>query len=107
LRTIGSSYVGDAEAIYNELLAVDNSVKTGNMPFKEAPMVPSHRKAAQLIADYAYPTISAQEELDILRQTLPTQELESSFLRANAMPILVGGSVLLLGTIGLILMVRL
>lgn len=52
------------------------------------------------------PTISPEVELDILRQTLPTAQPEPSAMRSYAMPLLVGGSVLLLGTIGLILMLR-
>jgi hypothetical protein len=52
------------------------------------------------------PTITPEEEQAILQQTLPLPEPEQSFLARNAMPLLVGGSVLILGTIGLIVMIK-
>jgi hypothetical protein len=52
------------------------------------------------------PTITPEEELAILQATMPIPEPEPSFIRRNAVPMFVGGGVLLLGTIGLILLVK-
>jgi hypothetical protein len=52
------------------------------------------------------PTITPEEELAILEELMPGMEPQPSFLRRNAMPLLVGGGVLLLGTLGLVLMVK-
>lgn len=52
------------------------------------------------------PIITPEEEQAILQQTLPLPEPEQSFLARNAMPLLIGGSVLVLGTIGLIVMIK-
>lgn len=52
------------------------------------------------------PIITPEEEQKILQQTLPLPEVEQSFLARNAMPLMIGGSVLVLGTIGLIVMLK-
>jgi hypothetical protein len=52
------------------------------------------------------PIITPEEEQKILQETLPLPVPEPSFLRRNAMPLLVGGSVLLLGTSGLVIMIK-
>lgn len=52
------------------------------------------------------PTITPEEEQAILAATLPIPEPEPSFLRRNAVPLFVGGGVLVLGVIGMILMIR-
>ena len=52
------------------------------------------------------PIITPEEEQQILQQTLPLPEPEESFLARNAMPLMIGGSVLVLGTIGLIVMIK-
>lgn len=56
--------------------------------------------------DPTAPTITPEEEAAILQATLPIPEPEPSFLRRNAVPIFVGGGVLILGTIGMLLMIR-
>jgi hypothetical protein len=53
------------------------------------------------------PTISPEEELAILQATLPIPQPQASFIRRNAVPIFVGGGVLLLGLLGMILMIKL
>ena len=52
------------------------------------------------------PTITPQEEMDILNVTLPPVEIEPSFVRRNAKPVLIGGSVLVMGALGMILLLR-
>jgi len=52
------------------------------------------------------PIISPEEELAILKATFPIPKPQASFLRRNAVPIFVGGGVLLLGLLGMILMVK-
>ena len=52
------------------------------------------------------PIITPGEEQAILQETLPLPEPERSFLARNAMPLLIGGSVLLLGTVGLVIMLK-
>jgi len=50
--------------------------------------------------------ISLTEEQRILQQTLPAPPIVGSFLSRNAMPIFLGGTVLLVGLIGLVLMIK-
>jgi len=52
------------------------------------------------------PIITPEEEQQILQETLPLPEPEESFLARNAMPLIIGGSVLLLGTVGLVIMLK-
>ena len=52
------------------------------------------------------PLISPTEEQAILEQTLPIPEPEPSFLRRNAIPLFVGGGVLILGILGMVLLIR-
>lgn len=52
------------------------------------------------------PTITPEEEAAILQATLPVPEPEPDFLRRNAVPLFVGGGILLLGVIGMFLMIR-
>jgi hypothetical protein len=52
------------------------------------------------------PTISVEEEQAILAATLPMPEPEPSFIRRNAVPLFVGGGVLVLGVVGMIFMIR-
>lgn len=52
------------------------------------------------------PIITPEEEMAILQENLPLPEPEESFLARNAMPLILGGSVLLLGTIGLVVMIK-
>ena len=52
------------------------------------------------------PTITPEEELAILNETLPDPEISGSFLKRNAKPVLLGGSVLILGALGMILLVK-
>lgn len=56
--------------------------------------------------DPTAPTITPEEEAAILEALLPIPEPEPSFLRRNAVPLFVGGGFLLLGTIGMLLMIR-
>jgi hypothetical protein len=53
------------------------------------------------------PTITPEEEQAILEATLPIPEPEPSFIRRNAVPLFVGGGVLVLGVLGMILMIKL
>jgi len=75
---------------------------TGLGTFGKGMMAPPPTPPPEDIA----PTITPEEELAILQATLPAPEPEPSFIRRNAMPLFVGGGVLLLGTLGLILMVK-
>ena len=52
------------------------------------------------------PTITPAEEQAILEATLPIPEPEPSFLPRNAIPLFVGGGVLVLGMLGMILLIR-
>ena len=52
------------------------------------------------------PTISPEEENAILAATLPVPEPEVSFLTRNAVPLMLGGGVLLLGTLGMVLLIK-
>jgi len=52
------------------------------------------------------PTISPEEEAAILQATLPIPEPEPSFIRRNAIPLFVGGGVLLFGIIGMVLLIK-
>jgi hypothetical protein len=52
------------------------------------------------------PTITPEEEQAILAATLPIPEPEPAFVRRNAVPLFVGGGVLILGILGMILMIR-
>jgi len=52
------------------------------------------------------PTISPEEEAAILAATLPLPEPEPSFIRRNAIPLFVGGGVLVLGITGMFLMIK-
>ena len=52
------------------------------------------------------PTITPEEEQAILSATLPIPEPEPSFVRRNAVPLFVGGGVLILGILGMILMIK-
>lgn len=52
------------------------------------------------------PILTPEEEQAILQQTMPLPEPEPSFLARNGLPLIIGGSVLLLGTIGLIFMLK-
>lgn len=52
------------------------------------------------------PTISVEEEQAILNATLPFPEPEPSFLRRNAVPLFVGGGVLVLGVVGMIFLIK-
>ena len=52
------------------------------------------------------PTITASEEQKILQQTLPLIAPEPSFLSRNKTPILLGGTVLILGIIGMVVLVK-
>ena len=56
--------------------------------------------------DPTAPTITPEEEAAILEALLPIPEPEPSFLRRNAIPIFIGGGVLIFGTIGMLLMIR-
>jgi len=56
--------------------------------------------------DPTAPTITPEEEAAILQATLPIPEPEPSFLRRNAVPLFVGGGILVLGTVGMLLMIR-
>ena len=80
-------------------------VYTGLGNFGKGKMAMAPPPAAPPPEDLA-PTITPEEELAILQATLPAPEPEASFIRRNAVPLFVGGGVLLLGTIGLILMVK-
>lgn len=50
--------------------------------------------------------ISVAEEQQILQQTLPVPQVQGNFLSRNAMPIFLGGTVLILGIVGFILMTQ-
>ena len=50
--------------------------------------------------------ITPDEEMDILNVTLPPPEIEVGFTRRNARPLLIGGSVLVLGALGMILFIK-
>ena len=52
------------------------------------------------------PTISPAEEMAILEAMLPIPEPEPSFIRRNAIPLFVGGGVLVLGIAGMIMMIK-
>ena len=52
------------------------------------------------------PTITPEEELMILNETLPQPEVQASFVRRNVKPLLLGGSVLVLGALGMILLIK-
>jgi len=52
------------------------------------------------------PTISPEEEMAILEAMLPIPEPEPSFIRRNAIPLFVGGGVLVLGIAGMVLMIK-
>jgi len=52
------------------------------------------------------PVITPDEELEILQATMPLPTVEVSFLRRNAVPLLVGGGVLTLGLLGMILLIK-
>jgi len=52
------------------------------------------------------PTISPEEERAILAATLPLPEPEPSFIRRNAIPLFVGGGILVAGTLGMLLLIR-
>lgn len=52
------------------------------------------------------PPITAQEEQQILAQTMPIQAPEPSFLSRNLIPIVIGGGVLFLSIIGMVLLVK-
>lgn len=52
------------------------------------------------------PTITPEEEAEILAATLPVPEPEMSFLARNAVPLMLGGGVLMLGTLGMFLMIK-
>lgn len=52
------------------------------------------------------PTISPEEEMAILEALLPIPEPEPSFIRRNAIPLFVGGGVLVLGIAGMVLMIK-
>lgn len=51
-------------------------------------------------------TITPEEEAAILQATLPVPVPEPDFLRRNALPLFVGGGVLLLGIVGMFLMLK-
>jgi hypothetical protein len=53
------------------------------------------------------PIITPEEEMAIIQATMPVAVPEPSFLRRNAVPIFVGGGILLLATLGMILMLKL
>jgi len=63
-------------------------------------------RSAEAPEDPTAPTITPEEEAAILEAMLPIPEPEPSFLRRNAIPIFVGGGVLIFGTIGLLLMIK-
>jgi hypothetical protein len=52
------------------------------------------------------PTITPEEEMAILEATLPIPEPEPSFIRRNAIPLFVGGGVLVLGMLGMVLLIK-
>lgn len=52
------------------------------------------------------PTITPEEELAILQATLPIPEPEPSFIRRNAVPLFVGGGVLVMGMLGMVLLIK-
>jgi hypothetical protein len=52
------------------------------------------------------PTITPEEEMAILEATLPIPEPEPSFIRRNAVPLFVGGGVLVLGMLGMVLLIK-
>lgn len=62
--------------------------------------------AAKAVPEPEGPTITPEEEAAILEAMLPIPEPEPSFLRRNAIPLFLGGGVLILGAIGMLLMVK-
>ena len=52
------------------------------------------------------PTITPEEELEILNETLPQPEISQSFIRRNVKPLFLGGTVLVLGALGMIVLIQ-
>lgn len=51
-------------------------------------------------------TITPEEEMEILSATLPLPEIEESFIQRNFMPLVIGGSVLTLGVLGFVILIK-
>ena len=69
-------------------------------------MMQQQQAAAKLPPEDIRPTITPDEEQEILSATLPIPEPEPSFVRRNAIPLFVGGGALTLGVLGRILMIE-
>lgn len=102
-----SSNPGIAELRQRFEKVMADTKKAGQCPFVpgNGPLIEESNKIAQLALDMS-PTITPDEEQAILQATLPIPEPDPSFLRRNAVPLFVGGGVLVLGVVGMILLIK-
>lgn len=67
---------GEAQNVYNDLLEVDSWVRSSNSMFKEAPMVPPHRKAHELVATILTQTPEPAPPPPPPKKEIPKEETE-------------------------------
>lgn len=105
--TQGAAIYTELVEIYAALEEVYNWILSVKPPFPEAAALFTHRQAEKMIKDaIAEAPITPDIEQQILQQTIPFAEPEPSFIRRNALPLFLGGGVLLLGIIGMFLMLK-
>lgn len=79
----------------------------GSCPFVDGTgEIVEESHAVLQLAENMQPVITPAEENAILNATLPLPPPEPSFLRRNAVPLMVGGGALVVGTLGMILLVK-
>lgn len=106
-KVFGKELVEEGRGILEDLLKAHAAFKYEAHPYKNAPMLPSYKKAFGMIKSLAIPaTITSEQERQILQEVLPPVELESSFLVKNFKPLLVGGTTLIFGIFGAFLLLR-
>lgn len=78
----------------------------GFCPFVEGDGPVADSREVFKLAEELQPIVTLEEEAAILNATLPLPPPEPSFLRRNAVPLFAGGGALVLGTLGMILLIK-
>jgi len=103
----GTAIQSELQAIFNALMEVYNWVLQVKPPYPEAAAFRAHKQAEKKIEEaMANAPVTPQVEQEIIRETIPPPKPQASFIRRNAIPLFVGGGVLILGVIGMLLLIK-
>lgn len=106
-KIFAKQLVDEARDIFDDIGRTHAVFKYNPHPYKDAPMLPSYKKAFAMIKSIAIPnTVTAEQEQKIRTELLQPAEPEGGFLTRNFQPVVIGGAALAFGLFGAFLLLR-